>query len=195
MTTRTTIDTVREAAALYALGALCADEERLFQARLAAGDPEYLSELAAFRSVVHDLAYAVPPQAAPPGLRARVLTRIAADEAAVVEQSGLRFVRSAQLGWEPGIAPGVEVKRLFTDPEGRRTTKMYRMAPGSSYPAHRHADVEDLYLVEGDLLVCGVLMNAGDYCRAEAGSLHQGVRTATGCLFIATASEHNQRLD
>jgi len=194
VTTQDDIDAVRGAAALYALGALSAEEARAFEARLQ-NDATYQAELAAFRSVVQELSYAVPPQAPPPALRAKLLGRIAAEEAAVIDRDGMRFVRSTQLGWEPGAGPGVEVKRLFTDPSGNRTTKMYRMAPGSTYPAHRHADVEDIYVIEGDLLVCGVLMRAGDYCRAEAGSLHEGVRTANGCLFIATASERNQRLE
>lgn len=195
MTTNKSDDAVREAAALYALGALSPEEARAFEERLAAGDTRCQDELAAFRSVVHDLAHAAPPQAPPPELRATVLERIASEEAAVIDQVGLRFVRSARLGWESGAAPGVEVKRLFTDPAGNRTTKMYRMAPGSRYPAHRHADVEDIYIIEGDLLVCGVLMRAGDYCRAEADSLHEGIQTSNGCLFIATASERNERLD
>ncbi len=195
MTTDKANEAVREAAALYALGALSPEDARAFEERLAAGDTMCRDELAAFRSVVHDLAYAAPPQTPAPVLRAKVLERIASAEAPVIDQDGLRFVRSAQLGWEPGVAPGVEVKRLFSDPAGNRTTKLYRMAPGSRYPAHRHADVEDIYLIEGDLLVCGVLMRAGDYCRAQADSLHEGIRTSNGCLFIATASERNQRLD
>jgi anti-sigma factor ChrR (cupin superfamily) len=192
--TREHIDAVREVAALYALGGLSAEEAHAFEERLQS-DPTCQAELAAFRAVVHDLAYAVPPQGPPPGLRAKLLQRIAAEEAAVVDQDGLRFVRSAQLGWEPGAAPGVEVKKLFADPSGARTTKMYRMAPGSTYPAHRHAGVEDIYVIDGDLLVNGVQMRAGDYCRAEANSLHHGIQTASGCLFIATASERNQLLD
>ena len=192
--TRQHIDAVREAAALYALGALSAEEARAFEQRLQS-DATYQTELAAFRAVVHELPYSVPPQAPPPGLRAKLLERIAAEEATVVDADGVRFVRSARLSWEPGAAQGVEVKQLFADPSGNRTTKMYRMAAGSTYPAHRHADVEDIYVVDGDLLVNGVPMRAGDYCRADAGSLHHGIRTESGCLFIATASERNQLLD
>jgi anti-sigma-K factor RskA len=46
--TRQHIDAVREAAALYALGALSAEEARAFEERLQ-NDATYQTELAAFR--------------------------------------------------------------------------------------------------------------------------------------------------
>jgi DNA-directed RNA polymerase specialized sigma24 family protein len=40
----------------------------------------------------------------------------------------------------------------------------------------------------------GVLMRQGDYCRADAGSLHTGVTTKTGCVFITVASSRDEWL-
>jgi anti-sigma factor ChrR (cupin superfamily) len=190
-TTKKDIDTAREQAALCALGTLSADEARAVEQQLAQ-DATLRDEVAAFRSVVDDLAYAAPAQAPPPALRARVLARVAAAEPAVIDHDGLRFVRSGQLAWGPGAMPGFEVKSLFTDPSGRRTTTIIRMAPGTTYADHRHADIEELFLLEGDLLVSGVLMRAGDYCRAEADTMHDGVMTPSGCVFIVTASERDE---
>jgi anti-sigma factor ChrR (cupin superfamily) len=68
------------------------------------------------------------------------------------------------------------------------------MAPGTVYPAHRHGDLEEIYMLEGDYLVSGILMHAGDYCRAEAGSVHEDSRTLSGCVFIVTASMQDQRV-
>jgi quercetin dioxygenase-like cupin family protein len=188
------MDSVRDLAALYALGQLPADQARAFEARLAAGDEACRSELAAFCSVVDDLGYAARPQQPPPGLRARLLERIAAADPAVIDHAGVHFVRSGQFDWTPGVAPGVEVKRLFEDRERERVTLLVRMAPGASFPDHRHADVEELYLVEGEVFVSGVLMRAGDYCRSEPDSVHDRIHTQSGCLFIAIASQRNQYL-
>jgi anti-sigma factor ChrR (cupin superfamily) len=185
---------IRELAALYALGELSADEARAFEARLAAGDEACRSELAAFCSVVDDLAYAANAEPPPPGLRARLLERIVAGEPAVIDRGGVRFVRSGQFDWQPSLARGIDVKRLYEDAERGRVTMLVRLGPGVSYPAHRHADVEELYLLEGEVFVSGVLMRPGDYCRSEADSVHDRIHTANGCLFIATASLRNQYL-
>jgi len=103
-------------------------------------------------------------------------------------------VRSGQFDWAPAVAPGIEVKRLSEDRVRERVTLLVRLAPGASYPDHRHADVEELYLLEGEVFVSGVLMRAGDYCRSEADSVHDRIHTSTGCLFLATASLRNQFL-
>jgi len=58
-----------------------------------------------------------------------------------------------------------------------------------SYPLTRTVAV-----LEEDLTVSGVLMKAGDYCRAEPGSVHTGLSTSGGCLFIAVCSERDERL-
>jgi hypothetical protein len=194
VTARKDSERSRGLAALYALGALSADEARDFEARLA-GDAACRSELAAFRSVVDDLAYAARPQAPPPSLRGRVLERIATDAPAVIDLGGLRFVRSADVDWEAGVAAGIEVKRLLDDPARGRVTRLVRLAPGVTYPAHRHTDFEEIYLLEGEVFISGVLMRAGDYCRAEVDSVHDRIHTPSGCLFIATASQSNKYLD
>jgi hypothetical protein len=182
-----TIDQIRERAVLYALGVLPAEEAREVEGRIAAGDQRYRDEVAVFRSVTDELAHAAPPLTPPASARQRVLDRIATGQAPVVEQRGLRFVRGRELDWRPGVGPGVEFKTLTIDPERGRFTALVRMAPGTHYPNHRHRDVEELYLLEGDLIVNGVPMAPGDYCSANPDTLHDGIRTVRGCTFIASA--------
>jgi anti-sigma factor ChrR (cupin superfamily) len=193
MTNKT--DDMRERAALYALGALSPDEAREFEADLAASDQQVRDELAELRTVVDELAYAAPPHAAPAALRESVMARVAEEDAPGFERGGLSFVRGERVGWQPGSVPGVEVKPLAVDAERRRRTLLVRMAPGTVYPAHRHSDLEEIYMLEGDYLVAGVLMHAGDYCRAETGTVHEATRTLSGCVFMVTASLQDQRLD
>jgi len=186
------IEQIRERAALYALGALPADEAALVEARLAAGDARYAAEVAACRPVVDDLAWAARPAVPRPAARARVLARVAALEAPVIEQDGVRFVRGAQLEWQPGPIAGFETRALRVDEANGRITLLARLAPGAVYPAHRHRGVEEIYLVEGELTINGVVMRAGDYCSAEADSLHDGIRTTGGCVFVVTASAFDE---
>jgi anti-sigma factor ChrR (cupin superfamily) len=189
VTTEETAEQVRERAALYAIGALPPDEAAAVERRLAAGDARYVEEVAAFRAVADDLAYAASPQTPRPAARDRVLARVAAVVPVVIEQQGLRFVRSAGVDWKPSVAPGIEYKLLRSDAGGRRTG-LVRMAPGSAYPKHRHPEPEEVYVLEGDLLVNGILMQAGDYCTADLDSVHESVISPNGCVFVVRAGDN-----
>lgn len=190
------LEEIGERVALYALGALRGEEARAFEAHLATGCSLCTEEVRTFAAVANDIGRSVSPQIPPASLRARVLDRIAvgapAGERPVLSMGGLLFARAAKLPWEPGRTPAINKKVLFRDPQRGYATWLVRMAPGAVYPAHRHSDAEELYLLEGDLLVSGVLMQAGDYCHAERGSEHRDVSTRDGCVFLALTSEHNE---
>ena len=182
----------RDLAALYTLGAMGGDELREFELHLAEGCEVCADEVAAFAPVVAELGYDTAPQAPSIELRTRMLDRITAEgltsDHPVVVKDRFHFVGSQWLAWQPGNAPGVEVKMLSLDKERGYYTTLVRMEPGATLAPHRHADIEESYVMEGELLVSGMLMRPGDYCRADAGSMHTGVTTTTGCVFIAVAS-------
>jgi hypothetical protein len=46
------------------------------------------------------------------------------------------------------------------------------MDAGAHYPSHSHAEIEELFMLSGDLHVEGQLMRSGDYCRGDSGSVH-----------------------
>src|SRR5262249_29222199 len=106
----------------------------------------------------------------------------------------VRFVRSTHLAWQDGNTPKIEIKTLFVDRARGYVTKLVRMPPGSALRPHRHVEVEESYVLEGELLVSGVSMRAGDYCRAEPGSVPTGVVSHTGCVFIAVSSQRDELL-
>jgi quercetin dioxygenase-like cupin family protein len=64
------------------------------------------------------------------------------------------------------------MKTLFIDPATKRRTALVRMAPGTQLPGHQHLAVEELFVL------------AGDYFRAEAGSVHSTTCTETGTTFL-----------
>lgn len=193
------IDETCERAALYAVGALRGEEAREFEAHLNLGCEVCTAEVKAFSRVADALAGAVQPQVTRAQLRARVLERIASEaqaaNSATIDKNGVYFVFSSRMPWEETAFKDIDSKVLFRDPGTGMVTRMVRMAPGTSYPHHRHAEVEESYLIEGDLTISGVSMRPGDYCRAEAGSLHSDISTRGGCLFIAIASERNELLE
>ena len=89
--------------------------------------------------------------------------------------------------WEEA-APGISVKLLATDTEKDRVSMLVRLAPGAAYPPHRHGDVEELYLLDGELMIDEKKLYPGDYNRAEAGSADQRVWSETGCTCVLITS-------
>jgi hypothetical protein len=89
--------------------------------------------------------------------------------------------------WEEA-APGVSFQLLATDPEKQRVSMLVRLMPGVDYPAHRHAGVEELYLLDGELLIDGKKLYPGDHIRAEADTVDQRVWTETGCTCVLLTS-------
>ena len=95
--------------------------------------------------------------------------------------------RRPEPDWEEA-APGISCKVLAADSENDRVSMLVRLAPGAAYPAHRHAGVEELYLLHGELMVDGKKLSPGDYIRAEAGSADYRVWSETGCTCVLLTS-------
>lgn len=195
MTQHHSVEEAQEWGALYALGAMPQDEARTFEQHLTTCSL-CADEVAVFAVVTQELGSTSLPQTPSPEVRTRVLTQVTRQGISqthpIIDKDLSRFVGSSWLEWMPGNVPGVEVKILSVDKARSYFTTLVRMAPGAILPAHRHAEVEESYIVEGELFVSGVLMRPGDYCRADAGSLHTGVTTKTGCVFMAVASSRDE---
>ena len=97
------------------------------------------------------------------------------------------WATAAEPDWDYA-APGVFYSVLARDTEHERVSLLVRLAPGAAYPAHTHAGVEELYLLEGQLFIDGRVLSPGDYNRAEAGSGDQHVWSDTGCSCVLLTS-------
>jgi len=93
----------------------------------------------------------------------------------------------AEPAWED-VAPGITCKLLATDAERARVSMLVRLAPGTDYPAHTHAGVEELHLLQGELHIDTNKLLAGDYNRAEPGSADKRVWSETGCMCVLMTS-------
>jgi anti-sigma factor ChrR (cupin superfamily) len=189
-------DEVREWASLYALGVLPPDERESYEEHLHTGCTVCLTEVADFERVTGSLGFAAAPAQPSADLRSRLLARITEPQkpGVLYEANGLLLTRSGEIPWRPADVAGVETRLLFFDPSKDYVTVLVRMQPGTVYPRHRHPALEELYVLEGDVQVGEIVMRPGDYCRAEAGTIHPELRTVTGCQFFMTASPHNQLL-
>lgn len=176
-----------EQAALYALGALEPEHAAGFEAHLAEGCAVCHREVQGFAAVTTRLADGGPAIVPRPELRDRLLATLAVERRA-------RIVRAGEGAWEVGDAPGWRFKRLAEDPVARRLTALLRMDAGARYPAHRHADTEELFVIDGDLVVDGHVLTSGDYCAALADSEHRSSHSERGCTFFVRSSQRDRRI-
>ena len=86
------------------------------------------------------------------------------------------------------VAPGIYCKLLATDVERQRVSMLVRLAPGVAYPPHRHAGVEELHLLHGELQIDDRKLYPGDYNRAEPGTSDGRVWSETGCTCVLITS-------
>jgi anti-sigma factor ChrR (cupin superfamily) len=89
--------------------------------------------------------------------------------------------------WEQ-VAPGIETKLLATDAERDRVSMLVRLARGASYPAHTHAGVEELHLLDGELWIDRRRLVAGDYNCGAPGASDERVWSETGCTCVLVTS-------
>jgi ChrR Cupin-like domain/Putative zinc-finger len=93
--------------------------------------------------------------------------------------------------WEEA-APAVSCKVLATDTDNSRVSLLVRLAPGAAYPPHQHADVEELYLLDGELMIDDRKLYPGDYNRAEPGTSDSRVWSETGCTCVLITSTRDE---
>jgi anti-sigma factor ChrR (cupin superfamily) len=111
-----------------------------------------------------------------------------AEEEGCAASSNLIVVRAAEGSWLPTPARGVTVKPLFTDPLRRTETYLVRAEPGGRMPRHRHVTADHTFFLQGDGRTGTIILEAGDFYRAEAGTMHDVSWTERGCLCITLAS-------
>ena len=93
----------------------------------------------------------------------------------------------AEPEWEQ-VAPGIECKLLATDTEMQRVSMLVRLAPGANYPAHTHAGVEELHLLDGELWIDERKLFPGDYNYGAPSTNDERVWSETGCTCVLVTS-------
>ncbi len=174
------IEEMEAQAALFVLGALPAEEAKKFEQRLASGCPICRAEAVQSESVVAALPLAATPVAPPAGMKAKLFERIGAKQpaAAPAKHADLTVVRANDGEWRT-VSPGVDIRRLY-----KKNTMLVRMAPNTWLAEHEHAMAEQCLVLEGTVSSDGVTVGAGDFTYMPAGSHHEPLYSADGCLLL-----------
>ena len=100
-----------------------------------------------------------------------------------------RTVHAAGNNGLEDVAEGVMRKELCAD--DRLASRFYRLLPGARVPEHVHAQDEECMMLEGELFLGDILLRAGEYQLAPAGSRHGEVYTDVGAiLFVRGARDY-----
>ena len=185
-----------ELAALYTLDILDTDDRRLIEEHIAQF-PEDETELAKFYDSVAALSYSAPDLPMAADLKERLFERIARESSAgnhtpvasasISTNLPILTVRAADVHWKPHPVPGVTIALLYKDTVRREIVCLLRAEPGVQYPAHRHAGTEEIFMLEGDLVIDGAVYGKGDYIRSSPGTIHRP-HTPSGCMFFIRTS-------
>jgi len=189
-----------ELAALYLAGSFTREECSLFEAHLKVGCARCEKELSDLRAldIMADLIEPIEPH---PAILRSLMERVHQDIQSTERRSSANrahpgtkqslasqwIVQRANEGeWLPLSFEGIELRILYRDKERRQLTCLVRMAPGASYPEHRHEGAEECLVLEGDLQIGDVTLNKGDFQRPP-GYLQAPQRTHGGCLLLLTS--------
>jgi anti-sigma factor ChrR (cupin superfamily) len=96
-------------------------------------------------------------------------------------------VKSQDMQWSAHPIPGVSISVFYRDEVRREVVGVLKADAGVDYPWHRHAAVEELYMLSGDLSIGDERYGAGDYIRSCPGSAHAPY-TLGGCMFFFRTS-------
>ena len=178
---------------MYALHALPADEALVVEQRITTC-AACRQEMETLRPVVESLS-AWPTDVLRPStsLWERLAARVAEARAAAGRSqplAGPSQSRWAEPDWNEA-APGIFGKLLATDMDNSRVSMLVRLAPGTEYPPHRHAGLEELHLLDGELMIDDRKLYPGDYNRGGAGSIDRRVWSETGCTCVLVTSYHD----
>jgi len=177
-----------EATCAYALGAMPESELAAIEAHIASC-ADCRRELHSLRPLVKRLVCWPADLLRPdPSLPGRLGERIAADTGVTIKPPSHSWIEPE---WEQA-APGIECKLLATDHQRHRVSMLVRLAPGASYPAHTHAGVEELHLLDGELWIDGRKLIPGDYNYGPPGTADHRVWSETGCTCVLVTSTRDR---
>jgi quercetin dioxygenase-like cupin family protein len=166
-------------AALFAAGALTAQETAALKHRLAR-DPALAAHARDWERALAPLGIYAGKMEPPPDLFDRIGARVDALE----KQKAMGRTLRADEGEWIALVPGVRFKELHRNVALERWTILVDAAPGATFPAHEHAQDEEIFMISGDLAFADTELGPGDFHFSPAGSTHAAHHTRAGCRCI-----------
>lgn len=97
--------------------------------------------------------------------------------------AGSHFVDPGAGEWQETDAPGFLVKPIFQDGTTGASTMLMKIAPGAYAPPHAHAQLEEIYVLEGTFADEEHSYGPGQYCLRAVGAMHTAA-SKDGCVVL-----------
>jgi ChrR Cupin-like domain len=185
------------AAALDILGEQAAFDQELANSAI------LQAELAEFQAAANDLAYGVPLEPLPTGLKNKLFARLDRTTAKPANLLDIMDWSIAELqqvamdlpNWEPFPMPiGSEMVVWQVDEVSAQLAYFLRIKEAGKLPQHWHATGEFILVLEGNFIdEDGQVYEVGDRSFAAANTSHQPT-TTMGCLILAITSTNDKIL-
>jgi anti-sigma factor ChrR (cupin superfamily) len=98
---------------------------------------------------------------------------------ALPDHGSIKFAAS---DWQPGERPGELIRTLVDDPRGYRTMLM-KIEPSPIGTLHAHAEIEQIYVMDGDFYDDDASYGAGDFVLRMPGAMHRA-GSKNGCTML-----------
>jgi quercetin dioxygenase-like cupin family protein len=182
-----------ELAPLYALD-LLDPEQRMWVEAQVLECPDLAEELASYQTAVELIPYTAQIAPIAADLKNRLFDRLGLDPVESTPELPSELpalpemfaLKAANMQWKPHRIEGVEFVLLSVDELNRMRSLLVKVAAGITYPLHQHQGIEEIYMLEGELVIDQVIYLAGDYIRSYPNSIH-APSTDTGCMFLIRA--------
>ncbi len=102
-----------------------------------------------------------------------------------MSENNSHFLDASDLPWMCAETRGVSFKSLRFDHETRAGAVLVHMCPGTTYPRHHVHAGEDVYVVDGELILDERALGRGAYVWVAPGTV-QAPRTDRGCVLFVT---------
>jgi anti-sigma factor ChrR (cupin superfamily) len=105
-----------------------------------------------------------------------------------------RFVDVEALPWKPTPTPGIDMKVLVRDDETGLLTALFRWAPGTKLDYHEHVEIEQSWILEGELVDDEGVCPRGSFVWRPKGNRHHAW-SPKGALVLAMFLKPNVFLE
>jgi anti-sigma factor ChrR (cupin superfamily) len=105
-----------------------------------------------------------------------------------------RFVDVESLPWRDTRFPKIRMKVLLEDKESGLLTVLFDWAPGALLPDHEHVEIEQSFVLSGELEDDDGICTAGNFVWRPAGSRHNA-RSPKGVMLLAFFLKPNKFFD
>jgi anti-sigma factor ChrR (cupin superfamily) len=177
----------------HVAGALGDDELQAFE-RWLKSDAALAADWKTLDAALADAAMGSPEAAPSPNVREKLLAQIAVTPQEPRAVAAAYSSRLAEGEWKT-LAPHVTAKVLYRDQQTGLATTLIKLAPGGHLPRHRHLDVEQTLVVEGDCRVNGETFYPGDFRWRPAVTEDSEVTTEFGTTILLIAPDCIESLE